>query len=86
MDNNEDYYVIYDYRDNIICLCVGLKELAHCISRDVRRLRYQFKNKDVIYYFYTDIKKNTTMRRICKFTDNSDLDVFCNRTQRNHYV
>ncbi len=75
----EDYYVIYDYYDNIICLCVGLKELAHCISRRERGLRYQFKNKDVIYYFYTDVDKKTTMRRICKFTDNSDIDVLCKR-------
>lgn len=72
--DEEDYYVIYDMDDNIICLCVGLKELAHCISRKAKHLKFRFKNKNFIYFVCAN-----TYFKIFKFTDNSDIDILCKR-------
>ena len=59
-----DYYVIYDFHDNIIAYCDNLDELSKFTNRLKKHLKYEFKNRDVVYYFYEN-----TIRRIYKFLD-----------------
>lgn len=45
----EEYYVIYDYNDNIIAYVDNLEELANFVKRRKRQLKYKFKTQNCVY-------------------------------------
>lgn len=44
-----EYYVVYDFNDNIIAYCNDLDELSNFVNRRKKELKYRFKNKDIFY-------------------------------------
>ncbi len=57
-----EYYVIYDLNDNIIAYINTLEELSLYTQLRKKQLKYKLKNKDFIYYIYSN-----TYRKIYKF-------------------
>ena len=57
-----EYYVIYDLKDNVIAYIDTLDELASFTSLRKKQLKYEFKNRDFVYYLF-----NGTYRKIYKF-------------------
>lgn len=64
-----EYYVIYDLDDNIISYCDNLDELSRFTNRRKKHLKYNFKERNLVYYLYFN-----TYRKIYKFIDD---DWFC---------
>ena len=44
-----DYYVVYDYNDNIVAYCDNLDELSKLVNRRKKELKYRFKNKNIFH-------------------------------------
>lgn len=43
------YFVIYDYKDNIIAYLDNIFELSMFVNRPVRKLKYRFKTQNCVY-------------------------------------
>lgn len=63
-NEENDYFVIYDLKDNLIAYCDNLDELSSFTNRLKKHLKFSFKNKNIVWYLYCD-----TYRKIYKFSD-----------------
>lgn len=59
----DNYFVIYDFKDNLICYIDNLEELSNFTNLRKKHLKYKLKNKKFIYYIFED-----TYRKIYKFS------------------
>lgn len=66
-----EYYVVYDFNDNIIAYCNDLDELSIFVNRRKKELKYRFKNKDI---FYVQVPK---ILKIYKFNWGGRTSIFC---------
>ena len=47
-----DYYVIYDFNDNIIAYCDNLEELSKFTNLKKKYLKFHFKDREFLRYVY----------------------------------
>lgn len=57
-----EYYVIYDFNDNIIAYIDNLDELSNFTNFQKKYLKFHFKNRKFLNYIY-----DNSYRKIYKF-------------------